>query len=210
MNGPDNKPFKTRTGGVMKLQELIQTLQTAAFDKIQEEGLLEGVDMAEKQETALKIGIAALKFADLQHDPSQNYQFSLEKFMRFEGKTGPYVQYAAVRIKSLLKRAEDLNIFPGKTLIRTTPYQAEERALLLALLRFPEYIHRAAQQRGPNVLCEGVFELAQVFSRFYQACPILMQEDKDTQKDWLLLCKKTHDQLETYLGLLGIDIPPRM
>jgi len=210
MNGPDNKPFKTRTGGVMKLQDLIQTLQQAAFQKIQEEGFLEGADVAEKQATSLKIGIAALKFADLQHDPSQNYQFSIEKFMHFEGKTGPYIQYAGVRILSLLKRAADLNLFPGKTLEQTTAYGPEERALLLALLRFPEYIERAAQQRGPNVLCEGVFELAQIFSRFYQACPILIQEDKTKQKDWLLLCEKTYQQLETYLSLLGIDIPPRM
>ena len=130
--------------------------------------------------------------------------------MRFEGKTGPYIQYAGVRILSLLKRAADLNLFPGKTLEQTTAYGPEERALLLALLRFPEYIERAAQQRGPNVLCEGVFELAQIFSRFYQACPILIQEDKTKQKDWLLLCEKTYQQLETYLSLLGIDIPPRM
>jgi arginyl-tRNA synthetase len=207
MNGPDNKPFKTRTGGVMKLSELIGTLIQEAKMRIEEAGLGLKFSEDEKQDIAYKVGIATLKFADLQHDPQQNYIFDISKFMKFEGKTGPYLLYAAVRIKSLLRKAQEEGLVAEDL---TEPLRAEERELLLMLLRFPDVIERAATQLAPNALCEFAFELAQKFSRFYQACPVLSEPDSQRKKGRLTLCSFTLKELLILLDLLGIPAPERM
>lgn len=201
MNGPDNKPFKTRAGGVMRLEELIDQLVTEAQNRMKEAGL--AMDL----ETAQQIGMAALKFADLQHDPIQNYQFDIQKFIQFEGKTGPYLLYAAVRIKSILAKATEMNLSASSTL--ADPQNDVERGLQLILSRYLEYILRAYDRRAPNVLCEFAYELAQQFSRFYSHCPILKEPDAFTAPR-LRLCELTLQQLETVLELLGIKIPERM
>jgi len=207
MNGPDNKPFKTRAGGVMRLEDLIETLEIEARKRLEEAGIAQNFTPQEKEDIAFKVSIAALKFADLQHDPKQNYQFDIEKFMSFEGKTGPYLLYAAVRIKSLLKKAEIQNLIPGPL---QGPYTPDERILILTLINFPEVLNRAALNLGPNILCEYIFELAQKFSRFYQNCPVLSESQKEIQQSRLNLCVLTLKTVQVILDILGIPIPQQM
>jgi arginyl-tRNA synthetase len=217
MNGPDGKPFKTRSGGVMKLSDLISQLEIEALKRINEQVKLETLTEGEKQEIATQIGISALKFADLQHDPKQNYQFDIEKFMRFEGKTGPYIQYAAVRIQSLIDKGrleKNLDVPGMKTQLNfsnlTEPLHAQERSLMLHLCRFPELINDALTLNAPNILCEAAYQLAQAFSAFYAACPILSLDPGTVQTNRLSLCVLTLKAITFYLSLLGIEIPKKM
>lgn len=207
MNGSDGKPFKTRAGGVMRLGDLIEMLVSEAQSRIEEAGLGQDLSSKELKDIAQKIGIAALKFADLQHDPVQNYQFDLQKFMRFEGKTGPYILYAAVRIQSVILKAQEAGIQKG-------PIQEvlleEERDLILALTRFEDYILRAYDRLSPNVLCDYAFELAQKFSRFYQSAHILNEKDPAIQSSRLTIAEKTLAVLQTLTQLLSIQIPEKM
>lgn len=200
MNGPDNKPFKTRAGGVMRLEELIDQLVTEAKNRMEE------ASIEADPKTAHQIGMAALKFADLQHDATQNYQFDIQKFIQFEGKTGPYLLYAAVRIKSILAKAAEMNLQASDTLAE--PQNDVERGLQLILSRYPEYILRAYDKRAPNILCDFAYELAQQFSRFYTHCPILKEPDQAGPR--LHLCHLALNQLETILNLLGIEAPHQM
>ncbi|MEI8320819.1 MAG: arginine--tRNA ligase [Alphaproteobacteria bacterium] len=204
MNGPDNKPFKTRAGGAMRLEELIHTLVEEAKSRTKE-AHLETASETITNDTAQKIGIAALKFADLQHNMSQNYQFDVAKFMNFEGKTGPYLLYAVVRIKSILLKA---GTFSFKGAVELEP---QEKELILWILRFQEIMEKAFEKRALNMLCDYAFELAQCFSRFYQACPILSDKnDPETKALRLLIAQQTQNTLEKVLSVLGIDCPDHM
>ena len=206
MNGPDGKPFKTRTGGVMKLQDLIAMATDEATKRLHEAGLAADYPAAERQQIASQVGIAALKFADLANHRTSNYIFDLERFTRFEGKTGPYVQYAAVRIKSLLRKATEQGDTPGRLL----PPTDIERPLTLLLGRLPDAVTAAHARRAPNELCEFAFALAQEFSRFYGACHILSEADAGLRASRLRLAQLTLRELELVLGLLGIEVPERM
>lgn len=195
MNGPDNKPFKTRSGGAMRLEDLIQMLTDEAQQRLSENNT-----SGHRSVSAEIIGVAALKFADLQHNPTQNYQFDLKKFTSFEGKTGPYILYALVRIFALLERA------------LPTPYRGalpqelstEERALMIKILQQEEYIQRAAHTLSPHILCDYAFELAQEFSRFYAKRPIHSEADESLKQFRLNLCAHVKHSLLLTLNLLGI------
>jgi arginyl-tRNA synthetase len=206
MNGPDGKPFKTRAGGVMKLQDLIAMATEEATKRLTEAGLAADYPADERQAIASLVGIAALKFADLSNHRTSNYIFDLERFTRFEGKTGPYVQYAAVRIKSLLRKATEQGDSPGRLL----PPTDIERPLALLLGRLPDAVAAAHSRRAPNELCEFGFSLAQEFSRFYSACHILSETDADLRASRLRLAELTLRELELVLSLLGIEVPERM
>jgi arginyl-tRNA synthetase len=206
MNGTDGKPFKTRAGGVMKLQDLIAMMSNAAMERLTEQGLASDYDPTERQEIARKVGLAALKFADLSNHPVANYVFDLDRFMRFEGKTGPYLQYAAVRIKSILRKAEAQGERPGKIL----PPEPGERDLLLALGGLPDAIAAAYEERGPNKIADYAFSLAQTFSSYYNQFHILSEPDKALLASRLALCALTLRTLELSLSLLGIEVPERM
>lgn len=206
MNGPDGKPFKTRTGGVMRLGDLIQMLRDQALARINEAGLAKDMPESERTDIADMVGVAALKFADLQHDISQNYLFDLSKFTRFEGKTGPYLLYAAVRIQSILRKAAELGHKPGALDIQ----EDREKELALILAQFPEVIARAYDKMRPNMLCDYAYTLAQTFSRFYADCHVLGAQTPDLLGARLRLCALTHDHLRAVLHLIGIRIPERM
>ena len=206
MNGTDGKPFKTRAGGVMKLYDLIATMTAEADKRLVEQGLVENYTPEERADIARKVGIAALKFADLSNFRLTDYIFDLERFTRFEGKTGPYLQYAAVRIQSILRRANEEGHASSAPVVRSP----EERALVLQLLALPEKMEAAEDNRAPNVLCEYVFELAQKFSRFYAEHHILSETDADLRAARLGLCDVTLATLTKVLGILGIEIPERM
>lgn len=206
VNGPDGKPFRTREGGVMRLADLMQMLVTEADRRIREAGMGEDLSKSEAEKVAETVGLAALKFADLQHDRESDYIFDLARFSKFEGRTGPYLQYAGVRIKSLLARAAAAGLAPGAILIE----QPIERQLALALDRFHLTVERSAELRKPHVLAEHLYVLASLYNQFYHGSRILVEENAARAASWLMLSKLVLVQLELGLSLLGIDIPDKM
>jgi arginyl-tRNA synthetase len=206
MNGADGKPFKTRAGGVMKLYDLIAMMTAEAEARLKEAGLAGDYPPEERADIARKIGIGALKFADLSNHRQSDYIFDLSRFTRFEGKTGPYLQYAAVRIQSILRKAREEKLEPGCPAIRSP----EERALALQILALPDALQIAETRRAPNVLCDYAFTLAQIFSRFYAEHHILSEQNAELRAARLGLCKLTLKVLAKVLGILGIEIPERM
>jgi arginyl-tRNA synthetase len=206
VNGPDGKPFKTRAGGVMKLYDLIAMATKEAEARLAEQGLAKEYPAEERAEIARAVGIAAIKFADLSNVRTSDYVFDLARFTRFEGKTGPYLQYAAVRIHSILRKADDEGFARANPLIRSP----EERKLLLLLLGLPDAMGVAETRRAPNVLCDYVFSLAQEFSRFYTAHHIMSETDATLRAARLGLCELTLRVLVKVLDLLGIEVPERM
>ena len=207
MNGPDGKPFKTRAGGVMKLYDLIAMATEEAEKRLAEAGLAAEYPEEERKDIARKIGIAALKFADLSNHRTSDYVFDLARFTRFEGKTGPYLQYAAVRMQSILNKADSADFTRGERVVLHTP---EERGLILQLLALPNAMAGAEQNRAPNILCDYVFTLAQIFSRFYTAHHILSEKDDALRTTRLALVGLTLSVLTKVLTLLGIEVPKRM
>jgi arginyl-tRNA synthetase len=206
VNGPDGKPFKTRTGGVPKLHDLICMATEEAASRLTEQGLAADYPAQERQAIAKSVGLAAMKFADLSNYRTSDYIFDLGRFTRFEGRTGPYLQYAAVRIQSILRKAEAEGFAHAAAAIRSD----EERRLILLLLGLPDAMAAAESRRAPNVLCDYAFALAQEFSRFYAAHHILSEPDVDLRAARLGLCALTHRVLVHGLALLGIDVPARM
>jgi arginyl-tRNA synthetase len=206
MNGPDGKPFKTRAGGVMKLYDLIAMTTEEAQKRLAEAGLANEYPEEERDDIARKVGIAALKFADLSNYRLTDYVFDLARFTRFEGKTGPYLQYAAVRTRSILRKAEDEGFAVAAPVVRSP----EERTLVLQLLGLADAMAAAEDKRAPNILCDYAFTLAQYFSRFYAEHHILSEKDSELRAARLGLCRLTVDALTKVLGLLGIEVPSRM
>jgi len=206
MNGPDGKPFKTREGGVLKLHDLITMATDKARERLHEAGLGAELPASEFETTAQKVAVAALKFADLSNFRGTSYVFDLDRFISFEGKTGPYLLYQAVRIKSLLRRAPSDGAEAGPVLVR----EPAERDLVLTLDAFDQAVLDAYDKRAPNAVAEHAYRLAQSFSRFYAACPILQAEDEATRRSRLNLARTTLRQLDLALELLGIATPERM
>ena len=206
MNGPDGKPFKTRAGGVLKLHDLITMATDKARERLHEAKLGDDLPGAEFEDTARKVAVAALKFADLSNSRTTSYVFDLDRFMSFEGKTGPYLLYQAVRIKSLMRKAAEQGLTPGTIVIA----EPAERDLAMTLDAFSQAVAEAYDKRMPHVVAEHAFRLAQGFSKFYAACPVLIAPDAATKASRLALSKAALDQLETALSLLGIDTPERM
>jgi arginyl-tRNA synthetase len=206
MNGADGKPFKTRAGGVLKLHDLIQMTEDKARERLKEADLGAELPPQEFEETAHKVAVAALKFADLQNFRGTSYVFDLDRFTSFEGKTGPYLLYQAVRIKSLLRKAEAEGAAAGGVVVA----EAAERDLALTLDAFGHALSEAYERRAPNFLAEHAYRLAQSFSKFYAACPVLVAPEPDTRASRLTLSRATLQQLELALSLLGIETPDRM
>lgn len=205
MNGPDGKPFKTRAGGVMRLDDLIAMAEEKAFLRMDEANLAKDMSKQEKEDVAHKVAIAAIKFADLQNQRHADYVFDIDRLTSFEGKTGPYLLYQAVRIKSLLKKAD---FAVGKT----APLQLQDvdRPLALLLTELPDSIEVAVKNYAPHYLCDYAYRLAQAFSSFYGNCHILSEENAALRDSRLSLSAQTYRQLALTLSLLGIDIPERM
>ena len=205
MNGTDGKPFKTREGGVLKLNDLIEMTRTKARERLREADLGAELDPDAFDDTAHKVAVAALKFADLQNFRGTSYVFDLDRFSSFEGKTGPYLLYQAVRVKSLLRKAADEGVKTGPI----TVADPAERDLVLLLDAFDQALNDAYDKRAPHFVAEHAFKLAQAFSRFYAACPILSAEPV-LRSSRLALADTTLRQLEQALDLLGVSAPARM
>jgi arginyl-tRNA synthetase len=206
VNGPDGKPFKTREGGILKLHEFIAQADEVATARMKEAELGADVSAAEQADIAHKVAVAAIKFSDLSNVRTTNYIFDLDRFISFEGKTGPYLLYAAVRIKSLARRAETEGVKPGPITVELDA----ERALVLALDAFNDALRGAYDKRMPHILCEHAYALGQAFSGFYSAAPILVESDPAKKASRLALALATLKQLEIVLGLIGIATPDRM
>ena len=205
MNGPDGKPFKTREGGVLKLRDLIEMTSGKARERLHEAGL--GAELAPDafEDTALKVAVATLKFADLANFRGTSYVFDLDRFSSFEGKTGPYLLYQAVRVKSLLRKAEEEGVGAGPVVVA----EPAERDLVLTLDAFDHALAEAYDKKAPHFLAEHAFRLAQAFSKFYAACPILTAAP-DVRASRLALAAAMLKQLDLALDLLGVTAPERM
>ncbi|MGH7442565.1 MAG: arginine--tRNA ligase, partial [bacterium] len=181
VNGKDGKPYKTRDGGVMRLGVLLSEALDHAAQRLDENGMGKDLPPDERTAVASQVAVAAIKFADLCNPRVGDYVFDLEKFTLFEGKTGPYLLYAAVRMKSILRKAAERSFMPGVLL---EPSDAE-RPLILKLSALPETLERAAQESAPNLLCDWAYDLAGAFSTFYQTSNVLREEDAARRGAWL-------------------------
>ena len=208
MNGKDGKPFKTREGGVLKLRDMIDMVTQKARERITASGMADGYSDEETHAIARKVGVAALKFADLSNQRTSDYVFDIERFTAFEGKTGPYLLYASVRLRSMLAKADpDGSIAPKAALSLQTP---EERGLALCYLSFEEVLRGSVEKRMPHILAEHAFTLAQAFSRFYTNCRVNDEPDTAIRASRIRLASLVGAQLDQSLDLLGIDVPERM
>ncbi|MBQ2966607.1 MAG: arginine--tRNA ligase [Clostridia bacterium] len=203
MNGADGKPYKTREGGVMRLEDLLNTLESEAYKKVEAAITSGEISEEEMKEIARKVGIGALKFADLSNHRSKDYVFDIDKFCSFEGKTGPYIQYSAVRIKSILKKIEaDGEILP--------PEGDIQRELFLYLTEFPYAVWQSAEDFAPNTLAEYIYSLAVLLNRYYHEYKVLSEPDEAKKASRVATLKMAYALLEELLDILGIEIPERM
>ncbi|HCY55859.1 MAG TPA: arginine--tRNA ligase, partial [Oceanicaulis sp.] len=206
VNGPDGKRLRTRAGGTFRLADLIEEARERARARLAEAGLGETLDADALEDVARKVANAAIKFADLQNYRTTNYIFEMDRFVSFEGKTGPYLLYQAVRIKSLMRKAAGEGLEPGPISVAAP----EEAALVRRLDGFHAALMRAHDDRAPNHICEHVYGLSQAFSSFYAACPILPEKDEGLRRSRLGLAALTLKQLELGLSLIGIEAPEQM
>ena len=202
MNGKDGKPFKTRDGGVMRLQTLIEDITAYVEAKISENKLVEG---EEAHETARLIAVAALKYGDLSNLATKDYIFDLERFSAFEGNTGPYLLYTIVRVKSILSRygkPADLPVVPADS--------DSAKALQLVLSQMPDQLQMAYRDSAPNAVCAYVYELAQAVNQFYHETRILTEPDEEKQRGYIALIAMAKRAMEECIDLLGFSAPDKM
>ena len=206
MNGKDGKPFKTRSGGVMRLEHLIADINEAVYKKMMENRTM---DEEEARATAKIVGLAALKYGDLSNQASKDYVFDIERFASFEGNTGPYILYTIVRIKSILNKYTD----SGKTLENLSINPADsatEKALMLSLAKFSEIMAAVYTEKAPHKLCQFIYEVSNAFNGFYHDTKILAETDEAKQKGYIALICLTKAVLEQCIELLAIECPDRM
>ena len=203
MNGKDGKPFKTRNGGVMSLEELINLITEECYKRINDNI----VEEENKKETAEIIALAALKYADLLPYRETDYIFDQTKFSDLEGKTGPYLLYSTIRIKSLLNKAKEKNINFNKFNIINSK---TEKELLIALLNMPTVIDRAYDTKSLNEIAEYIYKLTSIYNKFYSENKILTEENIDLRESWLTLSKVVYDTNVLLLNTLGINCPEKM
>ena len=210
MNGKDGKPFKTREGGVMRLEKLIADIDEAVFNRIMENRT---VSEEEARETAKVVGLAALKYGDLSNQASKDYVFDMDRFISFEGNTGPYILYTIVRIKSILGKYKEnggsvSELAAEKKILPAAG--ASEKALMLQLAKYSEVLENSFAETAPHKICQYVYETANAFNSFYHDTKILSEEDEARKDSYIGLLTLTKRVLETCIGLLGIEAPERM
>lgn len=206
MNGKDGKPFKTREGGVMRLESLIQDINEEMFRKITDN---HEIDAEEARETAKIVGLAAIKYGDLSNQASKDYVFDVERFTSFEGNTGPYILYTIVRIKSILNKYRAGGGSLGTHEIRK-PSGSSEKALMLVLSRFNSVMQNAFDELAPHKICAYIYDLANEFNHFYHETKILSEKNEEQKASWIQLLALTKDVLELCTDTLGFSAPERM
>ncbi len=214
VNGKDGKPFKTRDGGVMRLENLIAGVNEEVFNKV-----MSGREMPEEEARAIAktVGLAALKYADLSNQIAKDYIFDIDRFTSFEGNTGPYILYTMVRIKSILaKYAETVGAAEGEIAhpyggeAETRTYGDAEIDLMLTAAKFNDVVAKTYEELAPHKLCQYIYEMANAFNSFYHGNKIMSEEDKKKQGEWIALITLVLKLLETCIDLLGFEAPERM
>ena len=211
MNGKDGKPFKTRDGGVMRLEYLLDEINEEMLKKITEnQKEKENLDISEEEakQTAKTVALAAVKYGDLSNQASKDYCFDIERFTSFEGNTGPYILYTIVRIKSILKKYTAKNSLPDAQILGA--HSASEKNLMLVLSRFNAMMENAYEEKAPHKICAYIYELANAFNGFYHETKILSEEDPQVQASYIGLLVLTKNILETCIDVLGFSAPDRM
>ena len=201
MNGKDGKPFKTRDGGVMTLKSLIELVNEETLKRINPETVPE----EEREEVAKTVAIAALKYADLLPYRGTDYIFEVEKFADLEGKTGPYLLYSTIRMKSLLNKAKELKQEKIHTLKGET-----ETEIALTILNLPIVLTRSLETKTLNDIAEYVYKLTSLYNKFYAENKVLVEENKELQESWLVLTKLVYDINNVLLDVLGLKVPEKM
>jgi arginyl-tRNA synthetase len=207
MNGKEGRPFKTREGGVMRLEYLIKSVIDEVYCKI-----MENRSMKEEKarEVAAKVGVAALKYGDLSNQVSKDYVFDVERFSSFEGDTGPYILYTIVRIKSILVKYQEMGKNVNEEFKILPPVSISEQTLMLQLTRFSDIIYAAYEECAPYRICQYVYELANALNSFYHNTKIIAEENEIQQRSWISLITLVQNVLLTCIDLLGIEAPDRM
>ena len=211
MNGKDGKPFKTRDGGVMRLEYLLDEINEEMLKKITEnQKEKENLDISEEEakQTAKTVALAAVKYGDLSNQASKDYCFDIERFTSFEGNTGPYILYTIVRIKSILKKYTAKNSLPDAPILGA--HSASEKNLMLVLSRFNAMMENAYEEKAPHKICAYIYELANAFNGFYHETKILSEEDFKVQASYIGLLVLTKNILEICIDVLGFSAPDRM
>ena len=206
MNGKDGKPFKTRDGGVMRLENLIADIDEEMFHKIVENRSVKDQDA---QETAKVVGLSAIKYGDLSNQATKDYVFDIDRFTSFEGNTGPYILYTIVRIKSILNRykEEGGNLESGELL---PAVNTSQKNLMLELTKFGSTIENAFEEKAPHKICAYIYEVSNAFNSFYHETKILSEQDEARKASYLALLDLVREVLETCIDLLGFSAPERM
>ena len=212
MNGKDGKPFKTRDGGVMRLEYLVSEIDNEMLKKITENQKAKenlGISEEEAKETAKTVALAAIKYGDLSNQASKDYIFDIDRFTSFEGNTGPYILYTIVRIKSILHKYHDLGKSAEGAVI-TSAHSESEKNLMLEISKFNAVIDGAFADTAPHKICSYIYDLANAFNSFYHETKIMSEEDEMVQKSYIRLLELTKSVLETSIDLLGFSAPERM
>lgn len=207
MNGKDGKPFKTREGGVMRLENLIRNVNEDVYRKI-----MENRSMEEEQARliASQVGLAAIKYGDLSNQASKDYVFDVDRFTSFEGDTGPYILYTIVRIKSILAKYKELNPDNEVPVTIVSAASSAEKALMLEITKFNEMLQTAYKELAPHRICSFIYDLANAFNSFYHDTKIIAEDDKVKQSSWIALISLVQDLLLQCIELLGFEAPERM
>ena len=206
MNGKDGKPFKTREGGVMRLENLISEINEKMYEKIVEN---KGSAEADTKDVARIVGLAAIKYGDLSNQATKDYIFDPERFTSFEGNTGPYILYTIVRIKSIMAKYA---LFGGDASAYkiNAPVSESEKALMLECAAFGSAILSAYEENAPHKICAYIYSLSNSFNHFYHETKILSEEDEDKKQSWIALLKLVQKILETCIDILGFEAPDKM
>ena len=209
VNGKDGKPFKTRDGGVMRLESLITSVNDEVYRKIMDNRTMEE---EEARTIAAQVGLAALKYSDLSNVISKDYVFDIDRFTSFEGDTGPYILYTIVRIKSILAKFIEIkkDIILKSDSVILYPTATSEQSLMLELAKFNEMLNFAYEEMAPYRICTYIYDLANAFNSFYHDTKIITEEDAAKQASWITLITLVQNILLTCIDLLGFEAPERM
>lgn len=206
MNGKDGRPFKTREGGVMRLETLISNVNEEMYRKIQDNRTM---PEAEARETAKIVALSAVKYGDLSNQASKDYIFDIDRFTSFEGNTGPYILYTIVRIKSIMKKYLESGKKSGTAAILPA-HSDSEKALMLELTRFNAVMENACEETAPHKLCAYIYDLANALNHFYHETRIMTEEEETVQTSYIRLLELTRRTLELGIDVLGFSAPDRM
>ena len=207
MNGKDGKPFKTREGGVMRLENLIREIDEEMYKKIMDNRTVEEEDA---RRTAEEVGLAAIKYGDLSNQASKDYIFDVDRFTSFEGNTGPYILYTIVRIKSLLAKYKEQGGVLNEDTKLLAPANESETGVYLTLSRFADMMETAYKELAPHKICQYIYELSESFNHFYHETKILLEEDEKRKASYIKLLSLVQKVLESCIDLLGFEAPDKM